>query len=67
MSTNSHNPSSSSLRPLPQLAAINGDFGEAREEIESALGSAGTTYYNDDAAAAKELAEVDFVFFLFKC
>jgi len=34
---------------------INATFAEAREEIEAAMESVGTTYFNDDAEIAKEL------------
>jgi len=34
---------------------INSTFAEAREEIEAAMESVGTTYFNDDAEIAKEL------------
>ena len=35
---------------------INATFAEAREEIEAAMESVGTTYFNDDAEIAKELS-----------
>jgi hypothetical protein len=36
---------------------INSAFAEAREEIEAAMESVGTTYFNDDAQIAKDLTK----------
>lgn len=36
---------------------INATFAEAREEIEAAMESVGTTYFNDDAQIAKDLTK----------
>jgi 16S rRNA C1402 (ribose-2'-O) methylase RsmI len=36
---------------------INSIFAEAREEIEAAMESIGTTYFNDDAQIAKDLTK----------
>jgi len=36
---------------------INSIFAEAREEIEAAMESVGTTYFNDDAQIAKDLTK----------
>jgi 16S rRNA C1402 (ribose-2'-O) methylase RsmI len=61
--TNNHHQTSNTKRcisteeQMKLEQEINSIFAEAREEIEAAMESVGTTYFNDDAQIAKDLTK----------